>query len=674
MKLPGQQLAYVRSKDPKLAELFQAIAAQSTATELQGNTNPLGEPPVPPPPDALNVTNGPSGEFQIAITHNAEFNRGISYTVEHDTSAAFTNPHPMELGHARNNSSLYLPGQTLHFRVNAAYRSGAPSAWTYYGTQQKPKPVLGGVKGPRAAGMGSGTGAPASISGPGPIQARNSFSGYDWKAQTGKTTPGVAHTQPPASNALVVGGSSPSLIITNQAGIAGLILSGKEVVFVTDYPHILLWNGSSFSFLDDGSDYYAFSDVAAPSWSGAPNGPWIACDGSTVHYLKSDGTLGTKTLPDVVGGAYFLELGSGSGGFAVAVAGVVSGTCAVTGTVAVSSLSVSGTCAVTVSGTCAFSNGSGTTDGADASFSSPTADASGLGVSVSGTTAGADASFSSPTASASGLGVSVDLTNVATWIADETYTDSNSWYTTASGTTAGADASFSSPTASASGLGVNSSGASGVAYGGTVSGTTDSGDLDDFVLVTPDTVEAEEASDAAVTVSAPTIAANLSYPAHGHGYSASLSAGSVDSLSGFSLSGSTSLPVTLNQSTHDHTYSTTISGSVYGIIIGTGAPSAASGSFSDTTLPVTLNQNTHDHTYSASGSLTSTTLPVTLNQSTHDHTISSITGSGTSAGSGSGTISGTGTGSGTCSATGTIAGLATGSTPAAWAMQARFRV
>lgn len=190
MKLPGAQLSYIRSKDPKLAELLQAFEKQSTQTELQSNTNPLGEPPVPPPPDALSVTTGPSGEFQVAITHNAEFNRGITYTVQSDSSPSFSNPHDMELGHSRNDNSLNLPGQTLHFRVNAAYRSGAPSAWTYHGTQQKPTPVEGGIPGQRAPGMGSGTGAPASVSGPGPIQSRFAASGYNYKAQVRTPPPG----------------------------------------------------------------------------------------------------------------------------------------------------------------------------------------------------------------------------------------------------------------------------------------------------------------------------------------------------------------------------------------------------------------------------------------------------------------------------------------------------
>ena len=129
MQLPNLQ--FIRSIPvwgPRLYEAFSAVQQQTTRIETQGNLNATGDPPVPPPPDALNVTNGPSGEYQIAITHNGEFNRGTSFHVQWDTSRHFTNPHNIDLGASRNDSSLYLPGQTVHFRASAASPSGANSA------------------------------------------------------------------------------------------------------------------------------------------------------------------------------------------------------------------------------------------------------------------------------------------------------------------------------------------------------------------------------------------------------------------------------------------------------------------------------------------------------------------------------------------------------------------
>ncbi len=187
MQLPGSALQLIKqipTYGPRLVELFNAVQKQTTIIEKQGNLNATGDPPVPPPPDALNVTNGPSGEFQIAITHNGEFNRGTTFHTQWDTSPHFTNPHNIDHGVSRNDSSLNLSGQTVFFRSSAASPSGANSAWTYHGSQNRPTPVVGGVRGVRAPGMGSGTGAPGDQSGgPGPIQSRNPEAGYNWKAQ-----------------------------------------------------------------------------------------------------------------------------------------------------------------------------------------------------------------------------------------------------------------------------------------------------------------------------------------------------------------------------------------------------------------------------------------------------------------------------------------------------------
>lgn len=102
MQLSGAKLQLIKQipiYGPRLVELFNDVQQQTTRIEKQGNLNATGDPPVPPPPDALNVTNGPSGEFQIAITHNGKFNRGTTFHTQWDTSPHFTNPHNIDHGY-----------------------------------------------------------------------------------------------------------------------------------------------------------------------------------------------------------------------------------------------------------------------------------------------------------------------------------------------------------------------------------------------------------------------------------------------------------------------------------------------------------------------------------------------------------------------------------------------
>jgi hypothetical protein len=75
---------------------------------------------------------------------------------------------------------------------------------------------------------------------------------------------------------------------------------------VTDYGHRLKWIGSGWGWApgDSGSDYKQdFFD--APAGNG-----WHLCDGSTVNYLKSDGTLGSKTLPNLAGNPAYIKSGN----------------------------------------------------------------------------------------------------------------------------------------------------------------------------------------------------------------------------------------------------------------------------------------------------------------------------------------------------------------------------
>ena len=78
---------------------------------------------------------------------------------------------------------------------------------------------------------------------------------------------------------------------------------------VSDYGHILLWGSASGSYSagwafapgDNGSDWFAFYR-SSPGAAG-----WHICDGSTVNYLKSDGTLGSAVLPNVTGTGVYVK-------------------------------------------------------------------------------------------------------------------------------------------------------------------------------------------------------------------------------------------------------------------------------------------------------------------------------------------------------------------------------
>ena len=95
--------------------------------------------------------------------------------------------------------------------------------------------------------------------------------------------------------------------------IRGSLVEG-QLVSVTDFGHVLQWDGSSYQWGPGelGSAYMQFFEVD-PTSTG-----WHLYDGTAnVPYLKGDGTTGTKTLPDLVSipanGAY-IKAGSPDSG------------------------------------------------------------------------------------------------------------------------------------------------------------------------------------------------------------------------------------------------------------------------------------------------------------------------------------------------------------------------
>lgn len=168
------------------ARLFKAmrgIQTQVTNIERQGNFSAQAQPAAPPAIQGVHVSTGPGGEFQIAISDTGQVNRGINYFVEHDSDPNFSNPHVIDMGQSRNHS-VYMGGQTLHWRAYSAYPGSDASPAAYHGSAADPLPVQGGVAGARAPSQGSGTGAPAQgLVGPGPVPARTDTSGFNWNAQ-----------------------------------------------------------------------------------------------------------------------------------------------------------------------------------------------------------------------------------------------------------------------------------------------------------------------------------------------------------------------------------------------------------------------------------------------------------------------------------------------------------
>jgi len=88
---------------------------------------------------------------------------------------------------------------------------------------------------------------------------------------------------------------------------------------VTDYAHLLEWSGTAWSWGpgDEGSGKMELREIDPPAVG------WHLYDGSTVSYLKSDGTLGGVTLPNLVDS--FLVAGPVNSGPNPAAAPTISG-------------------------------------------------------------------------------------------------------------------------------------------------------------------------------------------------------------------------------------------------------------------------------------------------------------------------------------------------------------
>jgi hypothetical protein len=124
------------------------------------------------------------------------------------------------------------------------------------------------------------------------------------------------------------------IIVCTQATFPTLTSGSIPVfVFVTDYVHILYWDGTTSVFCGDQSGliHWAQSD---------PGTGYQLCDGSTVNRLNADGTVTSVTVPDATT-AWFLEGGLVNSGPTAALAPLFTGTPAtLTGTVSAPTLSI----------------------------------------------------------------------------------------------------------------------------------------------------------------------------------------------------------------------------------------------------------------------------------------------------------------------------------------------
>ena len=89
--------------------------------------------------------------------------------------------------------------------------------------------------------------------------------------------------------------------LTRFSTTLGIADSSLRVI-ISDYNHVLQWDGSTWSFAPgtEVSNWYAFFDPSGP----LPSVGWVKADGSIVNVLKSDGTL-TAVTTQIIADSYY---------------------------------------------------------------------------------------------------------------------------------------------------------------------------------------------------------------------------------------------------------------------------------------------------------------------------------------------------------------------------------
>ncbi len=101
---------------------------------------------------------------------------------------------------------------------------------------------------------------------------------------------------------------TPQIIICTQGTFPVLsVANAGALVLVTDFGHIIYWDGTTAVFADEGNDFIAGFETA-------PNGPvnaWVLCNGIATTKLNADGTTSAVTPPDYTTASY-LKFGTSS--------------------------------------------------------------------------------------------------------------------------------------------------------------------------------------------------------------------------------------------------------------------------------------------------------------------------------------------------------------------------
>lgn len=126
--------------------------------------------------------------------------------------------------------------------------------------------------------------------------------------QTGALTAvGLAWFQTQAGNIAAMASSLNTVPGVNLFTVAGQPTLGPGDVgfvgLVTDYNHLVVWDGAAWQPYDAGSGYFAMLPVA-PTTVG-----WQLCDGTATHYLGYGGTLTAVafTTPDLMSTPAYLK-------------------------------------------------------------------------------------------------------------------------------------------------------------------------------------------------------------------------------------------------------------------------------------------------------------------------------------------------------------------------------
>lgn len=102
---------------------------------------------------------------------------------------------------------------------------------------------------------------------------------------------------------LVAANNQKNILAVPQASLPTNLTSANagQLVWVSDYNHVLEWTGTGWSWGPGelGSGYIQPFGMVPTNPAG-----WHVCDGSTVSYLKSNGTLGSAALPNLATAAY----------------------------------------------------------------------------------------------------------------------------------------------------------------------------------------------------------------------------------------------------------------------------------------------------------------------------------------------------------------------------------